>query len=254
MRPLTRLLPLALAAWLMSPAQASAKFFLITHGNTMKEYGPIVNPQKKAEYQQRYGQDVKVGFYNDYFGIFWIDFWTWGGTFCVYTEKGDQKQYDPVSADEAAALLGKSPGELSRPCLYKYPLGLVILGGLAALFVPLGILGMIVEKKELRLFDDPAYARAVGILRDRKAARRGTKARRKAAAGEVSLHRQESPPEPEDSGSPEEDFREAVRFLVREGVPREEAEKNLQMMLDKLNDEEKREALLNRLDAARRGE
>ena len=61
----------------------------------------------------------QVGYKYGYWGVFWIDLWTHDGTYCLY--EGDR--YKPIEPAEAARLLGKSEGELSKPFLYRVPLG-----------------------------------------------------------------------------------------------------------------------------------
>src|SRR5262249_61358690 len=103
---LTRGLLLALVLGFFSPTRASAKgIILITHGDTVKEYGPIVDREGKAWAAAQTGRtDLTVGFAYDYFGVFWIDLWTWGGKYVVYSDK----QGWEIPEETAAKLLGKS--------------------------------------------------------------------------------------------------------------------------------------------------
>jgi len=110
---------------LLSPSQASAKFFLITHGDTITDLGPI---KVKGE-DMPANVPLKVGYKYSYGGLFWVDFWTWDGTYCIYHDKS----FEPISEEVAAGLLGKSPGELSRPFFYRFPPGLMILGVVAVI-------------------------------------------------------------------------------------------------------------------------
>jgi hypothetical protein len=105
---------------LFSPSEASAKFVLITSGETITHIGDVT-PQTKMG-----PAGVKVGYKYNYYGVFWIDLWTSGGTYCVY----EDKKYGPISSAEAAQLLGKSESDLSSPFLYRFPLGWLILGPL----------------------------------------------------------------------------------------------------------------------------
>jgi len=120
----------ALVVYVMfSPSEASAKFFMITTGETISD----VRSGKDGN------KSVKIGYKYDYAGLFWIDFWTWDGGYCVY----EGTNFRPITAEQAAQLLGKSPREISPPFLYRFPLGLLIVAG----FVLLAVIGKVVNKK-----------------------------------------------------------------------------------------------------------
>jgi hypothetical protein len=122
----------ALVAYaLLSPSEASAKFFLITTGDTMKEIGIAKGPN---------GETARIGYKYSYGGLFWLDFWTWSGTYCVIL---GEKEYFPLTEAEAAELLGKPAGSLSPPFFYRFPPGLMIVGAL----VVIGIVSAIVNKR-----------------------------------------------------------------------------------------------------------
>lgn len=74
----------------------------------------------------------RVGYIYNESGIWFVTFWTYGGTFCIY----DDDQYYPITRDEAAALLNRPADSLSVPFLYTVPLGWIILAGF------LGIVGL----------------------------------------------------------------------------------------------------------------
>lgn len=132
----------------LAPSDASAKIMLITTGNTISHLGPVQTPPPAASGRSRFGMNEatpesvlrQVGYKYDYGGLFWIDFWTWGGEYCLYD--GD-KTYHPITPEEAARFLGRTDPP-SRPFLFKFPLGLLILGGILVL----GIIGAIFNKKE----------------------------------------------------------------------------------------------------------
>ena len=78
----------AYCAW---PAPASAAV-LITRGETIKHVADIPSPEKEnlqADLLRIANRNVQpaVGFAYKYWGIFWIDFWTWDGRFCIYEDK-----------------------------------------------------------------------------------------------------------------------------------------------------------------------
>src|SRR5437660_12750583 len=86
-----RTLLLALATWAAWPDTASAAI-LITRGETVKHVADISSPAKEfvaAVLQKDGNRNVQpaAGFYYKYWGIFWIDFWTWDGQFCYYDGK-----------------------------------------------------------------------------------------------------------------------------------------------------------------------
>jgi len=97
-------------AW---PAQASAKgAVLITHGDTIADLGPIAAMPDGEDGDELRGH--KVGYKYSYFGLFWLDAWTWDGEFCVF----EGNNFMPVSQEMATALLGKSA---SAPVFYRLP-------------------------------------------------------------------------------------------------------------------------------------
>src|SRR5437016_2616231 len=117
-RQLTRCLPLALLALFLGPGRASAKgIILITHGDTINKVGDIRNPELRQQLAAT-GKNLAVGFKYSYFGIFWLDLWTWGGEYCVF----EDKNYGPITAAQAAELMGVKESELGKPFLYRFPL------------------------------------------------------------------------------------------------------------------------------------
>jgi hypothetical protein len=121
----SRLLMLLVAAllWLV-PARAEAGgVVLITRGDTIANLGEIVSAQK-AKIEAETAPGVKVGYVYNYFGLFWLDLWTWGGRYCVYKDKN----FWDVSPAEAASFLGTEEGKLGKPFLYRFPPLLYILG------------------------------------------------------------------------------------------------------------------------------
>jgi hypothetical protein len=142
---------------LLSPAQASAKgIILITWGETISHVGNT-SPQADPTHGSR-----QVGFKYGYFGVFWIDLWTHGGTYCVY----EGKRYNPISSAEAARLLGKTESELSTPFLYRIPLGWLIIGPLIVLGIILAALDKGQGDGMALLFQDPSYRKALEILKE----------------------------------------------------------------------------------------
>jgi hypothetical protein len=244
---------------LLSPAEASAAgIVLVTWGETISHVG-------KATPQAEQTQGIRqVGFKYGYFGVFWIDLWTHGGTYCVY----EGKRYDPVSPAEAARLLGKSEDQLSTPFLYRFPLGLLIFGPL----IVLGIIVAAVDKgkgdETVLLFQDARYQKALEILNAHY-----SKPPSAAAPAQQSEHVQElaSPLMPADRlprpladskqplpAAPAQSpglqpgvdeatkfraaFEAGVHYLIGVGIPREEAERNLAVIIQVLTQAPQQEA------------
>ena len=153
----------ALACVFLAPSEAGAKIMLITTGDTVTVLGkvqvqlppkPETPPAGKPKGKSGKGQPaespdmgldmagLEVVYHWSYGGLFWIDFWTWGGEYCVMI--GD-KQAVVIPPELAAKLLGRTDPP-SRPFLYKFPLGLLILGGIAVLAVIGKVVGGRAEK------------------------------------------------------------------------------------------------------------
>jgi hypothetical protein len=103
-----------IALVLLTPSQANAKgIILITWGETITHLGDV-SAQNRDNVQ-----GSKVGYHWRYVGTFWLDLWTWGGTYCVY----EGNTYGPIEASDAARLMGKQENDLQKPFLYRWPLG-----------------------------------------------------------------------------------------------------------------------------------
>ena len=147
------LLPLAVLLFL--PAPASAKIVLITHGDTIAHLGDITADQKAFVRQQvkqvaQRDLDVQVGYKYSYFGVFWLDLWTWGGTYCLY----QGKDFMDIPPQMAAMFLGKSEGDLSTPFWYRFPPLLLILIGLGILLVAAAIFKKSPQQRAQQLLED----------------------------------------------------------------------------------------------------
>jgi hypothetical protein len=233
------LLAAVVAFALLSPSPASARgIVLVTWGETISHIGHV-SPQIVDAQGAR-----NIGYKYGYFGVFWIDLWTHGGTFCVY----EGKKYGPVPPAEAARLLGTSEASLSAPFLYHVPLGWLILG-------PLVVIGMVVsafrrrrDNQVVRLFDDERYQKAFEILNEQYAKQLASAAlsvhgRAEAEPAEstpaetgeaVSMEVAESPETAADDSCYRAAFEAGVQHLVEVGIPREEAERNLAAMMNVL--------------------
>jgi hypothetical protein len=160
----------------------------------------------------------KVGFKYEYWGIFWINLWTWNGEYCIY--EGDR--FSPIQRSEAARLLGKTENELGAPFLYHFPLGWFIFGPL----IVIGIIASRMEKAKRRgnvpLFEDPNYRKALEIVRDKMV---------NPPAGNTAPEGNEGNPTPAAESRFQTSFEAGVQFLLSVGIPRDDAELNLATMI-----------------------
>jgi hypothetical protein len=186
--------------------------FLITRGDTITHIGDV-SPQNRQALEAG-----KVGYKYSYWGVFWVDLWTWGGDYCVY----EGERYRPIQRGEAARLLGKPESELGTPFLYKVPLGWLILGPL----ILIGVISSVLEKRKrdptAQLFEDPRYKRALDIFSAEYA--------KQPPVAEGAQAAEEQPP-PEDGSRMRTALEAGVQHLIALGVPRDEAERNLSTMI-----------------------
>lgn len=132
-KPLWLLACFALSLFVADRAEARRGFFLITYGDKISEIGPLATELKADFVAEMRGGDPVVAFYYQSFGLFWVDLWTWGGTFCIYDRL--DMSYLEVPEELAAAAAGKSTAEIGKPLLYRFPPGLVALVGLGSLWL-----------------------------------------------------------------------------------------------------------------------
>src|SRR5262249_23320078 len=166
-RSIWRGLALGLALVLARPHTASAKgIVLITSGEAVKQVGDMPKATKEAycDYLRKVHAchlDPAVGYTYRYWGIFWLDFWTWDGKYCTYN---DRTIIEELPKDVIAKLLGVPEEELGVPFFYRLPPGLLIVGG----FVGLGILAAVFKKSPVQkanvLVEDVRYQRALEII------------------------------------------------------------------------------------------
>jgi hypothetical protein len=225
MAPRSRL-SLAVAVFaiiLLSPSESSAKgIILITCGETVKYFGTV-----SQQFKIQLWDTSSVGYRYNYVGVFWLDFWTYDGTYCVY----GRESYTPITQQKAAELLGKNESELPIPFLYHVPLGWLIFGPL----IVIGIIISITKKKEnagatgdtgMSLpFEDVRYQQALALVHEKNAARPSPTV---PAATDKKEGENASAEEKID-----EHFvaaMEGIDHLAAAGVPRDEARRNLLMM------------------------
>jgi hypothetical protein len=214
---------------------------LITRGDTIAKIGDLPAELKIGPFA-----NLAVGYKYSYFGVFWLDFWTWGGEYCMFEGKG----FEPLSAENCAKLMNTEVGKLSPPLVYRFPLGLVSLGGLFAVLVPLGIMANAREKKEKAriqaLFDDSRYQAAFEIFNRNlpDAPQESDPATSTDPDGEVIDTAESSQPATSSDATPkpevtpeqhqqqiEEAIQAAVDHLVHNGEDRDVADANFKLML-----------------------
>jgi hypothetical protein len=148
------ILVLAFAAVTLAPSTALARrggIILITYGDSIKDLGQV--PAEIAPViEKATGQSgLRVGYKYSYFGLFWLDLWTWGGDFCLYRDRS----FIPLKPEMAAALL-KTKGAPSKPITYTIPPLLPVLGLLV-------VFGVIASRQQAereqakKLFSDVRY-------------------------------------------------------------------------------------------------
>jgi hypothetical protein len=222
-------LVIAFAVIGFSPSRGLAKgFFLITHGDTVSHVASL--PENvKAELRKvpGMGSNPSVGYYYSYFGIFWLDFWTWGGKHCLYEGKTVWKD---VPVPVIASMLNKSEDQLSRPWNYTFPPGLLILVGIVGIGVLAGFLRKSPEAKVKILLEDPRYQKALEILneeakREEAAAAARAKAQSESEALVAGMVPAEAPP------GVDKPYAAALNHLINEGIPAQEAKQNLNLIL-----------------------
>src|SRR4051812_38547588 len=205
--------PFAAAALLLTAGRSEAGLIVITSGTTIKHIGEITE-EKRQEMRKgprQVGQlgpraalmtDPQVGFRYQSFDVFWIPLWTWNGSYCLYQGRTEA----PIPPEKAADYLGRSVDELHKPFAYRYPPGLLILGGILLISIPAGLLKRRGEVKTHALLADPRYQQALQMYRQ-------------GAQSEAA-------------------FEDAVLSLEREGISRNEAVRNLRALLAHLAQKE----------------
>jgi hypothetical protein len=124
MHRLIRILPIIIVAcFVLAPSEAEARrrgFALITYGEDVTVLGKISNADALQAMQSELGPgNYEVGYYYSEFGVFWVNFWTWGGEFVV--QNGDTVM--PVPREVAAQLMGAE--SVGKPFFYSFPPGFI---------------------------------------------------------------------------------------------------------------------------------
>lgn len=141
----------------------------IQTGYASEEMGQI-----KPEHQQQLvaaGENLKAGYVYQRVACFWINIWTWGGEYALFRDAGSNIEYQPLSKEELADLIGEDPENIKPPLAYRVPFLFRIVGYAAVLggvFLALGLALTFADKRKLKeLRRDPTYQRAFEQLEKR---------------------------------------------------------------------------------------
>ncbi len=243
--------PLVLVAFLVglsfAPREAEAKVpFLITYGDSISQLGPL--PADKKEILEKVTEPgAAVGYKYSYFGLFFLDLWTWGGEYCLFREKS----FWSLKPEQAAELLGVPADKLPKPFFYRFP-------SLLSLLV-LGIIGMIIlgrfvksdEEEAAELLKDERYREALELFRTKWNEVAATPAGQPASApadaaaapAEGAKPEAKTEAKPEGGENADDDSEDAERakkvalalapgisYLVGKGVPAEQAGSKLGLL------------------------
>jgi hypothetical protein len=212
------------AAFSLSPSPARAVPILITQGETVSEMGQVQPKHRNLPLPA-----MNVGFKYSYFGIFWLDLWTWDGTWCLH----NGNQYWPLNAAQAAEFLGTSESELSTPFLYKFPLGLDIIAGIIVFACLKRVLFKPPPNPVAEVMQDARYRQAVSLFYQEL---NRPDAPAPAAGPQLDNPEGAPPAPPPDDGDRLKQKLEAakhiaVNSLTQQGIPQAEAEEKLAVVL-----------------------
>src|SRR5262249_50291 len=73
---------LTLVLLLVLPATLQASILVVTSGQTVRYVGEPLPANVPADDALPPG--FSVGYRHNSFSLFWVDFWTWNGSFCLY--------------------------------------------------------------------------------------------------------------------------------------------------------------------------
>jgi hypothetical protein len=208
---LHRLVLIGAAIILAHPSAGEAKVILITYGDTINRLGEISVQGRPKDIPANL--QLTVGFKYHYGGVFWLDFITSDGTFCVY--EGDR--YFPITKAEAAQMLGKPESELSEPFWYRFPPGWIVAAAIILIGVVAGVHNHRKKKQVEQLLMDARYQRATEIFVEAAHARH-----------EAQKKAEETKELPAPTREP---WDEAIAYLVGIGIDKTEAELNFGKVL-----------------------
>jgi hypothetical protein len=219
---------LLVATFCSGPSVTQAIPCLITHGDTISHIG-----ETRRVFKGEQLPATSVGFKYSSFGVFYVDLWTWGGTYCLY----DGRRSWPKTPEEVAGYLDKKESELSQPFLYTFPLGLLILVPGAILYYGGKLLYKPPPNPIVELLKDERYQQALTLFYQ-QAALEDAPPPAASTAPEGAIQADVPPPTPP---APDEEARRqqkiaaayeaAVASLTRQGIERAEAEEKLSLLL-----------------------
>lgn len=237
-RPL--LLLVFLACLSLTPRRSEAKIpFLITYGDSISQLGPL--PVDKKEILEKVTRPgAEVGYKYSYFGLFFLDLWTWGGEYCLFHEKS----FWSLKPEQAAELLGVPVEKLPKPFFYRFPSLLSVL--------VLGILGLIIlgrfvksdEEEAVELMKDERYREALELFKKQWTEVNATPEKPPEAAPESAAEKPaEAKEATEGADGDVDEAKEAeqakklalalapgISYLVGKGVPAEQAGSKLALL------------------------
>ncbi|MBL8634971.1 MAG: hypothetical protein JNM40_17220 [Myxococcales bacterium] len=216
-------------------AEAAKVPFVITTGDSISNIGQVPAEAKPA-IEKLTEPGVEVGFVYSYFGLFWLDAWTWDGRYCLYHGKTIWK----LSPTQTAKILGIEENKLPTPLFYRFPSLLVLL--LVAV-IAMFIIGKFTKSDEeiaAELLKDDRYKEALTLFREEYSKVQSKQSKSTDAAtgkDEKKESEKESDKESEEVDADEVKERQmkaalepGVAFLISKGVPKEEAEQKLEVL------------------------
>jgi hypothetical protein len=171
--------------------------------------------QAQQEAKQAFGKPVAIGYKYHRFHIYYCDFWTWDGEYVLFHDQQYWKLPEPVFAE----VLGRPPSDLGKPFLYRFPLGLLILGGILLLVCLSQWRHQRKQRYFQRLWQDPRYQHALQML----------------ILPDQLLQADPPPSDEQLQREHETRFAAALDYLQGEGIPPHEANANLQLMIATLS-------------------
>ena len=202
---LRRLLPVLVVVvigFVSRSADARRGVIVFNHGDSIDHVADL-DPEARSEVESELGVPAAIGYKYSSFGLFWLDLWSWDGSYVLYHEDN----YWEVREDVLAELAGvPSIDELGKPWGYRFPPGLVIL--VAAI---IGGVVFLERKRRRQKRIDAHYERAQELLRDDRY--------------QTAVDRMNG------LDGDRITFEQAVDHLESEGVPRAEARRHLSTIL-----------------------
>jgi hypothetical protein len=167
--------------------------------------------QAKSALRSELGHEVALGYFYKSFQIFWLDVWTWQGSDVLYS--GDR--YWPLNDENWDRLADYQVGpRYGKPFRYRFPTGICLVAIVCALGVLKSIFAPSESEAVRRLCKNRVYQQAVQKYASQM-------------SDEVIVENGVTRP----ARTPEEAFRDSVRFLRDQGIPAEKAEHNLKRIL-----------------------